>query len=270
MSNVSDYIHEDFRQWLDTATRGLREKSRERIREEMSGHWDAARADVLDRGGDAHEATTAALVSLGNPREARRRFRHEHFTAFEAFAYLGEDTEAHRKGFMRVQVAGTFIALLIGTIAVRTMLFDSVNARQEIGDTILSLVGGSIGLAIIASISLSFGHLFIRVPQRASDPKRVLHASNPERAIRAWRTTALVFIIIGLVGFAVGVVTLILLLRNSAATVPTWGTFGDAGAVAAGASIYPLLFALFGFWIVRSTARITRLMEHESEPQAHD
>ena len=58
--------------WLEIATRGLRDKSRERIGEEMEAHYEAALVEVRQDVASPDEARSAALGSMGDPRDARR------------------------------------------------------------------------------------------------------------------------------------------------------------------------------------------------------
>jgi len=67
-------------EWVDAATRGLADEARERIRQEVEGHYVDALRHNLESGLSAVAAHRAAVAGLGNVRHARRAFRRVYFT----------------------------------------------------------------------------------------------------------------------------------------------------------------------------------------------
>lgn len=61
--------------WLATATSRLYDDAVARISEETRAHFEDAYADALRQGCSEEDALNAAVNSLGNPRQAGRRFR---------------------------------------------------------------------------------------------------------------------------------------------------------------------------------------------------
>jgi len=68
------------RGWLETATAGLVIPAKQRIRTEIEAHYREAVAAHVARGLSEPSAKNAALVELGEPRAAARRFRRSHLT----------------------------------------------------------------------------------------------------------------------------------------------------------------------------------------------
>jgi len=69
--------------WLDVATKGLTEHSKERVDREVTSHYrDAIEAERRD-GRSKREAQAIALASLGDPKAARKLYRREFVTAWD-------------------------------------------------------------------------------------------------------------------------------------------------------------------------------------------
>ena len=68
------------RGWLESAATGLVAPAKQRIRTEIEAHYREAVATHVARGLSEPSAKTAAVVELGDPRAAARRFRRSHLT----------------------------------------------------------------------------------------------------------------------------------------------------------------------------------------------
>jgi hypothetical protein len=68
------------RGWLETATAGLVTPAKQRIRTEIEAHYREAVAAHVAQGLSEPSAKNAALVELGEPRAAAKRFRRSHLT----------------------------------------------------------------------------------------------------------------------------------------------------------------------------------------------
>jgi hypothetical protein len=85
-------------EWLEIATKKLAEPSKERIRAEIEAHYAEAIETHCDNGLSEGEAQTAALAELGNPKAARKRFRKQHLTEWEA-EWLKKFSDRARKPY---------------------------------------------------------------------------------------------------------------------------------------------------------------------------
>jgi hypothetical protein len=70
--------------WIQTATDGLCDEARARVRVEIEAHYVDARRDHLERGETAIQAHTAAMAGLGSPYDARRDLRRTYLTRSQA------------------------------------------------------------------------------------------------------------------------------------------------------------------------------------------
>lgn len=70
--------------WLEFATKGICQEGKERIRDEISAHYEDALHDALQQGLTKTEAHLAAMESLGDPRKAGRAFRRSYLSEREA------------------------------------------------------------------------------------------------------------------------------------------------------------------------------------------
>src|ERR1017187_398781 len=76
--------HRLLRGWLESATTGLVAPAKQRIRTEIEAHYREAVATHVAQGLSEPSAKNAALVELGEPRAAARRFRRSHLTSGDA------------------------------------------------------------------------------------------------------------------------------------------------------------------------------------------
>ncbi len=70
--------------WLDAATDGLCDAAKERISDEIRGHYAEAKAAEMARGRCEDEAHRIALAALGDAKRARKAFRRTYLTEKEA------------------------------------------------------------------------------------------------------------------------------------------------------------------------------------------
>ncbi len=76
-------IHPVLETWLSQATKGLAERVKPRLTEEIAAHYIEAYEEAIGQGLPPGEACGHALLSLGPPHKARRTFRRAYLTAFE-------------------------------------------------------------------------------------------------------------------------------------------------------------------------------------------
>jgi hypothetical protein len=69
--------------WLTMASRDLCKESRQRIREEVTDHYEQAVEKDLGEGKPAKEAAERALANLGSPKKANREYKRNHLTAWQ-------------------------------------------------------------------------------------------------------------------------------------------------------------------------------------------
>ncbi len=71
--------------WVQRATRGLCDEARQRIGNEIRGHYADAIQEALDQGMPKQRAAQTALAPLGNPRKARRGFLNTNLTKHQSW-----------------------------------------------------------------------------------------------------------------------------------------------------------------------------------------
>jgi len=69
--------------WINEATRLLCASAKQRVRREVTSHYEAARAQLLGNGSSEHEAEAHALETLGDAKLAWRNFCRAYFTTAE-------------------------------------------------------------------------------------------------------------------------------------------------------------------------------------------
>lgn len=100
--------------WLENATQGLSNEARERIRVEISDHYESALEAATARGDSAHAARLSAIRSLGDPAEARRSFRRTNLTRFQE-ALVRDHRGRPSRGVLMLHL--TLLALGLGAVA---------------------------------------------------------------------------------------------------------------------------------------------------------
>jgi len=75
--------------WLEFATKGICQEGKERIRDEISAHYEDSLHDALQQGVTQIAAHIAAMESLGDPNKAAKGFRRSYLTEKEA-EWLGQ------------------------------------------------------------------------------------------------------------------------------------------------------------------------------------
>jgi len=74
------YLEPALKAWIDTATYKLCDEARDRISAEMRRHVDETVSELQEDGLSADSALSEAIRHLGNPKTARRAFRHANWT----------------------------------------------------------------------------------------------------------------------------------------------------------------------------------------------
>jgi hypothetical protein len=127
--------------WLRRATRHLSRDSAAQVRNEIQEHFDAARANAMERGVSCDEAERQALEALGDARAANLQYRKVLLTSREARLLHEGNWEA------RVVCSRRWL-ILVGALLLGTgFYFANSNAMAR-----LLLVGGmSMGLLFFAA-----------------------------------------------------------------------------------------------------------------------
>lgn len=172
----------DLKAWLHVATRGLCAPAVERIGEEIRDFYQSAVDEALDRGISPEKAEAYALQQLGRASAARRRFRAEHMTEYEAkyytwFMCAGTPAQIGKRGVPRpvlwialaqyilvapvivttFPVVGSIAMVTVGTIGLSIVLLQRVpSARLD------TLVAGK--RAILLNLLLNELSALVMVP----------------------------------------------------------------------------------------------------------
>ncbi len=85
---------QELEMWLGQATRHLSRQSAAQVRSEIQEHFEAARANAMERGVSCDEADREALQTLGNAKLANRQYRKVMLTSGEARLMREGDWEA--------------------------------------------------------------------------------------------------------------------------------------------------------------------------------
>jgi len=243
--------------WLDTATRGLSETSRESIREEVSREYDESLARARRHHSYERAVEVAMSACLGNPRLARRQYRRDHFTASEAYAILDEDIKEHREAFVIVSGGLVFVVTVVAAAIIQVATFDSSDIKRFVMMSTMAILTATIAALIPLYIAL------LRTQFSSSGKKPFVHAEFVKQFVHAFDSTP--FVITGCLGIMASAIALVVLAMQSALTAPTWGPFGEARAIAVGVGMASLVFALGGIVGARWCARITRIMDNGSK-----
>jgi hypothetical protein len=97
--------------WLDVATKELIFPARERIKLEIAAHFEDAVERYRSEGATEPEAKTQALLDLGDPGDAAKRFRKEHLTESEM-----QRIDGHFR-YYRGVVRGVLAPVVVTTMA---------------------------------------------------------------------------------------------------------------------------------------------------------
>jgi len=69
-------MNPDLEKWIDEASKGLEPLAREKIMEQITEHYEDSVAGYRSSGLSEVEARSRAIIDLGNPRIARKRYTH--------------------------------------------------------------------------------------------------------------------------------------------------------------------------------------------------
>ncbi len=139
--------------WLDTATRGLCDDAKARIRAEVSDHFEAAMSAAVANGDTRLDAALRAREELGCPSAARRRFHESNLTLWEEGQIAQIEGPAPRRGKLYSTLA------VIGASSMVFMLF------WQFPFNALALAG--LASNAVAMIGQPL-HRYFRFPLRAS------------------------------------------------------------------------------------------------------
>ena len=131
----------NLRSWVGVAAKGICEEDKERIREEISAHYDDAFNDALRRGLTKVEAHFASMESLGDCQKAAKVFRKSYLTEREM-----DWVERAKRPDWALLVAISCVAVYCGLLSVLFLPDDR--------SAIWSLVTLSVSMAIFAWVVL--------------------------------------------------------------------------------------------------------------------